>query len=228
MMSGFLALYLDGPMQSWGYMSKFDQRTSLAYPTKSGVTGMICAAMGIPKSDTAGLAEIAKLKMTVYVLAPPGRMKDFHTVGGGFDRDKSLFEKQSIVRNAENKIPPYDKQTRPTNREYLLDAKFAVIISGDSDFLAEIKSALQDPKWGIWLGRKSCVPTVPIYQGCYDTMDNALEAAKSAYHKTYGREGEICRTISEVTSFEDGSDSFMDIPVDFAERKFSIRRVSVE
>lgn len=223
-MNQFLSLYLDGPMQSWGYMSKFDQRTSLAYPTKSGICGMICAAMGIEKSDTKTLAEIANLQMSVYVLAPPRRMKDFHTVGGGFDKNKSLYQKQSIVKKADGATG----NTVVTKREYLLDAKFAVVLEGNATLISEIDAALRNPKWGIWLGRKSCVPTVPICQGCHDSHETALEYAKSAYNKNYGKDCEIRRTITEVADFADGSDSIMDKPVDFSEREFSIRRVAVD
>jgi CRISPR system Cascade subunit CasD len=216
-----LAIYLDGPMQSWGYMSKFDRRTSLAYPTKSGVIGILCAALGIQKSDTTKLAEIAGLKMTAYVLSSLNRITDFHTVGGGFDKK---MHSQNIVKKASGS----SGDTVVTHREYLLDAKFAVILSGKLNLLQQLESALKNPLWGIWLGRKSCVPTVPISHGCHDTTENALESAKSAYFETYNKRCEVRRTVSEVAEFADGSDSFMDIPVNFAERKFSIRRVSIE
>ena len=223
-MNNFLSLYLDGPMQSWGYMSKFDQRTSLAYPTKSGICGMICAAKGIDRSDKLKLAEIASLQMTVYVLSPPGRMKDFHTVGGGFDKGKSLYEKQSIVKKADGATG----NTVVTRREYLLDAKFAVVLYGKTNLLSEIETALRNPKWGIWLGRKSCIPAVPVFQGCFDTPEAALESAKCAFKKTYEKDCEIRRTITEVANFADGSDSIMDTPQDFAKREFTLRRVCVE
>ena len=223
-MNRFLSLYLDSPMQSWGYMSKFDQRTSLAYPTKSGICGIICAAMGIAKTETDKLANIANLKMTVYVLNHPGRMKDFHTVGGGFDKNQSSYEKQSIVTNAKGKTG----NTVVTRREYLLDAKFAVILEGQANLLLEVELSMKNPKWGVWLGRKSCVPTVPIAQECHDSIENALEAAKSAYNKTYGKYCEVHKIISEVANFADGSDCLMDTPLDFAKREFTVRRVAVE
>ena len=47
----YLALYFDAPLQSWGYASKFDRRTTLAHPTRSGVIGLLCAAAGIGIAD---------------------------------------------------------------------------------------------------------------------------------------------------------------------------------
>jgi len=204
-------------------MSKFDRRTSFNCPTKSGVIGMLCAAMGIPKSDTESLAELAKLDMSVYSLSPMERLTDFHTVGGGFTKD---LNPQNIVRTAKGTIG----NTVVTRREYLLDAKFAVILGGNGDLLVKIESALKNPKWGVWLGRKSCIPTVPIFQGCHDLMGEAVESAKAAFDKTYGRSCEIRRAITEVAEFADGSDSLMDVPLDFSEgkRSFSARRIRVE
>jgi len=225
-MTKLLALYLDGPMQSWGYMSKFDRRTSLGFPTKSGIAGMICAAMGVGKGDIGQLANISKLDMKVYVLSSTRseirRITDYHTVGGGFDEKRSSYEKQSIVRKASGGVGG----TVQTYREYLLDAKFGVILMGDAELIGTIDNALRNPRWGIWLGRKSCVPTAPVSQGVYELQEDAMSAIKTAFEKTHGEKCEIRKTVADATSFSEGSDSYMDIPIDFGKREFSIRRVS--
>ena len=70
-----LVLYFDSPMQAWGYQSRFNRRTSLSYPTKSGVIGLLCAAIGVPKLDTERLAELSLLRCEVISLSPaiPGQ-----------------------------------------------------------------------------------------------------------------------------------------------------------
>ena len=45
-----LLLRLAGPMQSWGLESRFDQRDTGREPSKSGVLGLICAALGKPRT----------------------------------------------------------------------------------------------------------------------------------------------------------------------------------
>ena len=65
--TAFLALLLDGPLQSWGFASRFQRRTTGLHPTKSGVVGLICAAMGLAKGspeEQATLPALAALKMT--------------------------------------------------------------------------------------------------------------------------------------------------------------------
>ncbi len=39
-------LRLEGPLQAWGDTSKFVIRRSMEAPTKSGVLGLICCAVG--------------------------------------------------------------------------------------------------------------------------------------------------------------------------------------
>ncbi|MBT8339578.1 MAG: type I-E CRISPR-associated protein Cas5/CasD, partial [Desulfatitalea sp.] len=81
-----LALYLDAPLQSWGYQSRFDRRTTYSRPTRSGIIGMIAAAMGIARGDTVRLARFGALVMTTLTLGtqsdhriPGTRLMDFHT-----------------------------------------------------------------------------------------------------------------------------------------------------
>jgi CRISPR system Cascade subunit CasD len=89
----YLALLLDGPLQSWGFASRFQRRTTGLHPTKSGVIGVICAAMGLAKGsdeEQSKLSELAKLKMTSIAIPrapqassvrpPVLRLEDYHTV----------------------------------------------------------------------------------------------------------------------------------------------------
>jgi CRISPR system Cascade subunit CasD len=175
-----LALYLDAPLQSWGYQSRFDRRTSLSYPTRSGILGMLCAALGIDRDDTAGLARLEEgLSISVYTFGTPSMAVDFHTVGGGYD---AKTEAQNIVPKADGK----KGETVVTYREYLQDARFGVLIEGDERLLAELLAALRDPVWGIWLGRKSCIPASPIAQGLFASGDEALAHLRTLPQENHG------------------------------------------
>ncbi len=209
----YLALFLDAPLQSWGYQSKFDRRTSLSYPTRSGILGMICAAMGIDRADRSGLADLAELSMSTFSFCNHERLVDFHTVGGGWDNKTNPL---NIVRKAGGGAG----STIVTRREYLQDAKFGVIIAGATEQLAEIAIALKNPKWGVWLGRKSCVPASPLCQGIFSSETEALAHLR----QRAGADKEV-RTVTEVAEFADGTDTLMDVPLDFANREFTPRRI---
>src|SRR5437899_3181543 len=116
--TAYLALLLDGPLQSWGFSSRFQRRTTGLHPTKSGVIGIICAAMGLAKGsaeerDT--LPGLAKLRMTSIALPRhlPGangplsvrRLEDYHTVLNT-RRASGVMNKDAVV----------------TRRQYLLEA----------------------------------------------------------------------------------------------------------
>src|SRR3712207_4742143 len=86
-----LLLRLAGPMQSWGTDSRFIFRETRLEPSKSGVVGLLCAALGKPKNDPnrpededlkecPSLNRLAGLRMGVRVDRPGILLKDYHTV----------------------------------------------------------------------------------------------------------------------------------------------------
>ena len=72
-----LLLRLVGPMQSWGFRSRFDHRDTALEPTRSGVIGLLCAALGWPRD--ADLSRFSDLQMGVRVDAPGRVMTDYQT-----------------------------------------------------------------------------------------------------------------------------------------------------
>lgn len=143
-----LVLRLEGPLQSWGERSKWDNRDSALMPTKSGIIGIIACAMGIPRGDER-IVELHN-KLTVAVRADmPGRLgTDYHTVSS------------STLMTADGK---QQDRTIVSFRQYLQDASFTVFLaSQDNDLLDGIAHSLRRPVWTAFLGRKSCVPTYPL------------------------------------------------------------------
>ena len=62
-----LLLRLAGPMQSWGTDSKFDVRRTGREPSKSGVIGLVAAALGIARQDRQALQTLNDLRFGVRV-----------------------------------------------------------------------------------------------------------------------------------------------------------------
>jgi CRISPR system Cascade subunit CasD len=173
-----LSFYIDGPLQSWGASSKFQYRETNGFPTKSAIVGLLAAAMGIDKhaADEGELLQpIVTLRCTVVRLekevAPVTRLQDFHTVGGGYDKKASLYQKLSMPVKASG--APFG--TVITRRSYLTDATFAVLLDGDAAVLEDAKAALLDPVWGVWFGRKACLPATPLSPQISDTLQGALD-----------------------------------------------------
>ena len=159
-----LAIHLDAPMQSWGTSSRFQYRETDAYPGKSAIIGLIAAAMGIDKhapDEATHIARLATLRLTAIRIPKNNnvqRLTDFHTIGGGYDKKGPPHEKLSIPKKASG--APFG--TVITRRSYLTDAAFAAILEGEQTLLETIQSALLDPVWGVWFGRKTCIPAAPL------------------------------------------------------------------
>lgn len=141
-----LLIRSSGPMQSWGTTSRFDERDSQLEPSKSGVLGLICAALGRDRAEP--VDDLAALKMGVRVDREGVLMRDYQTATG--------------VVNAAGKVDLGRTVISP--RYYLADAVFLVGLEGvDLALLQRIAAALQAPVWLLALGRKGFPPGEPVY-----------------------------------------------------------------
>ena len=159
-----LVLRLDGPLQSWGENAKWDFRDSSTMPTKSGIVGLLGCAMGEERGSQV-LVELAQ-SITVAVRAdrPGAKFVDFQTVQG--DPLMAATGKPKTTGN-----------TILSPHAYLQDASFTVFIDTTPEWQQRIISALENPRWCMYLGRKSCVPSRPIQAKAEEYAD-LLQAIK--------------------------------------------------
>lgn len=170
MSANTLFLRLEGPMQAWGgHESKFVIRRTSEAPTKSGVIGLLCAALGVSRSQAAAdwLPRLSDLRMGVRIDVPGVRWWDYHTVGAGM---------QMRIAEGEGKTKPGAMLTR---REYLCDASFLVALQGEPGLVADLHAAIQAPCWTLYLGRKCCPPSRPLLECPPATFPDLVEALGS-------------------------------------------------
>ncbi|MBS2963948.1 type I-E CRISPR-associated protein Cas5/CasD [Actinocrinis puniceicyclus] len=168
-----LLLHLSGPLQSYGERSRFTERDTARFPTRSAVIGLIAAALG--RERTEPLDDLRPLRIAVRVDRPGTLLRDFHTVGGG------QTNKLTVV-TAEGKRRPGDTGTLVSHRYYVQDAAFTVAVTceaaeidTDTDvqrLLDRCHRALLEPRWPPYLGRRSCPPAGPTL----------LAASPNAWH----------------------------------------------
>lgn len=215
-----LALMLEGPLQSWGFEDRFNRRKTGLLPTKSGLLGLCCAALGADHGSAKEKEWLGRLNdLRCLAIAVPRRvrrwgenslltvrrMEDYHTV--------------KETRSADGKV----KDTAVlTHRTYLNDAAFAVVLSGSDETIRALEKALADPVWGVWLGRKACIPSSPILRGIFDSEEAALRLLIE------GRSLQEFTRQREATNFGEGTDTLMDSPITFGKvRQFAPRRVKL-
>ena len=148
-----LLLRLAGPLQSWGVKSRFTVRATELAPTKSGIIGMLAAAVGRRRTDP--IEDLLSLRFGVRKDQPGRVIRDFHTA-------RTLDGKTSMPLS---------------ERYYLADAVFLAGIEGDTALLEGLDEALRHPFFPLYLGRRSCPPTHPVSLGLRETgLLDALRA----------------------------------------------------
>jgi CRISPR system Cascade subunit CasD len=221
-------------MQSWGTQSRFSIRDTGLEPSKSGIMGLLGAALGKPRVELTGdgfptLEQLAALKMGVRVDRPGTMRMDYHTAGG----IHRVGEDYGIARADASGVG-----TVTSRRYYLADADFLVGLEGDAGLLGVLDDALKGPRWQIFLGRKSFLPSLPV---CLPERppwgpglrDANLEEVLSAYpwlgafpRRKRDQKPSNLRLIFD--SDDPTGEVRSDVPLTFAERRFTIRYVQTK
>ena len=160
-MNGVLLIPCVGPMQSWGTRSRFQERDTEREPSKSGIIGMLCAALG--RDRRSSVDDLASLRMGVRADREGIVQKDFQTA-------------QNVAVASGG--PP---ENLLSNRHYLADGAFLTGLEGDFDLIQKCHVALASPKWLLYLGRKSYVPSLPLFLQDGLVKDVELRAALLGY-----------------------------------------------
>ena len=200
-----LLLRFVAPLQSWGVQSQFTVRDSGLEPSKSGVLGLLAAALGRPRTEP--VDDLAAVRMGVRVDREGKIMRDFHIA-------QDVYQASGGTKGSE-----------VTVRYYLADAAFVVGLEGDFSFLELLDNAVHHPVWQLYLGRKAFAPTEPVWLCGGLKQNETLEEALVRY-PYIGRQleprPERLRVVIEDPS---GSEVRPDVPISFEKRRFSSRRV---
>jgi CRISPR system Cascade subunit CasD len=204
-----LLLRLQGAMQSWGTTSRFDERDTQLEPSKSGVLGLVCAALGRDRHKP--VDDLAALRMGVRVDHEGVPMRDYQTATGVLIATGKSDMRRTVV----------------SPRYYLSDAAFLVGLEGaDEALLARIHAALRAPHWPLALGRKSFAPGMPVWLPD-GLLPLPLEAALAQYPRlASARQGDLQTTLRCLLEDDQEGAIRLDQPVaPFAERRFGPRFV---
>lgn len=192
-----LLLRLAAPLQAWGADSKFETRKTAREPTKSGVIGLLAAALGLRRDETEPLTRLAQLRFGVRVEREGQLLVDFHTANREEDRKKGKA--------------PY-----VTYRHYLEDAVFLVgLESEDTALLQELAEALTHPVFPLYLGRRACPPTLPL---CLGLREQSLVEALQAEPALCPGGPKPIRIVADAAPQEPGAVPQRDVPLSYDPR----------
>ncbi|SFP52321.1 CRISPR system Cascade subunit CasD [Amycolatopsis arida] len=161
-----LVLRLAAPLQSWGTSSRFSRRGTDREPSKSGIVGLLAAAMGRKRTDS--IEDLAALRVGVRVDQPGRVERDFQTAR------------------------PLDGPPLPLSyRFYLADAVFLAAVEGDDGVVEELRDAIRRPVFPLYLGRRSCPPAGPLWVelrsgGVRDALESVPWQASKRVREEHG------------------------------------------
>jgi len=187
-----LLLRLAAPLQAWGVDSKFEIRKTCREASKSGVIGLLSAALGRRRDDAPD--DLNALRFGLRVDQEGKLLQDFH-----------------MARKD-------DKTSYVTKRHYLADAVFLVgMESDDENYLQTLEEALKNPVFPLFLGRRSCPPTQPLCLGIRRAalLDALREEPWQAAQWRQKRLDSRLRLLADCADGEFSSARQQDVPVSF-------------
>lgn len=214
-----LLLRLAAPLQSWGSDSKFETRKTNREPTKSGVIGLLAAALGLARDEDQALQCLNGLHFAVRVDQEGQLLRDFHTANNPTPEQVQEARKRGKAPNA-----PY-----VTRRYYLSDAIFLVgLESEDEPLLRQLQQALTHPVFPLFLGRRSCPPTLPLCLGIRPAcLLDALKSEPSQAPAWSHLQPAEMRIVADAAPSQPGAVPRQDLPLSFSpiHRQFGFRPV---
>jgi len=179
----YLLFRLYGPMASWGEIAVGETRHTASYPGKSAIIGLLSAALGIKRNDAVNQLQMQQgYAVAVEVYSQGILLRDYHTA----QVPDSVGNFTYRTRRDELVLGKARLGTILSSREYRLDA-FALAavraLSGAPYNLQTIKAHLEEPRFHIYLGRKSCPLAAPMNPQIIEDKNNYYEAFKAYEHK---------------------------------------------
>lgn len=157
----YLLFDLYGPMASWGDTAIGEERPSFNKPTRSALIGLLSAALGYSRDEN---EKIDNLRLSVLFgikqYSSGELLRDFHTA-----QMPSRIKHTHPTRKKELEEDPLKLNTVLSRREYRTDSFCSIAVElTKSSFLnlETLKAALEEPKFVLFLGRKSCPIGLPL------------------------------------------------------------------
>jgi CRISPR system Cascade subunit CasD len=183
-----LLLRLTAPLMSFGAVKVDQQNKTDSFPYRAMLTGLCANALGyLHAEDAAHEALQRRLRYAARQDCPGSRLVDFQTVD--FGPRGSLGSNLGWTthgRLEERKGGDASEGTHIRYRHYLVDALLTVAVTlapaTAGPTVRELAAALQAPARPLFLGRKCCLPSEPIFRRMVEatTLRQALEAEPRA------------------------------------------------
>ena len=158
----FLIITLAAPFASFGELAGHERRGGRERPAKSAITGLLGAALGIRRDDGDGQHALRRgYDVAVRVDNPGTALQDFHTA---MYVPTARAKRPQTRAQALRALRPRDNP-EITRRDYRVDVAYRAAIdalAGARWSLIELAANLEQPRFALYLGRKSCPLSLPL------------------------------------------------------------------
>ena len=182
-MADFIACQLEGAMAAWGDIAVGEERPSRQIPTRSALTGLLGAALGIPRVEEQAMQSLqAGVAWAVVVGRGGNFLRDYHTVQtAGRDRKWQPSSRYDELQAGD----PKNLHTLVTKREYYTGVEYWVLLQllpACPYSVDQLLSALQEPQSVLYLGRRSCPLSAPLQPQLIaaESLEEALRQATAS------------------------------------------------
>lgn len=164
-MTSFLLFRLYGAMAAYGDIAVGERRPAFPQPTRSSVLGLLCAALGIRRDQSAELDAVHNgYRVATRLDTVDGFVSDFHTIQTA--PENKLKNRVVKTRADELSIAHSDLKTILSRRDYHCDTQSVVAVWADDKpphSLDQLAHALRKPVYTLYLGRRACPPALPLH-----------------------------------------------------------------
>lgn len=184
----FIAIHLSAPLIAFGGAMVDNRGVIRPFPALSMVTGLLANALGYRHADGAALQRLQdRLQLGVRCDYAGDSLCDFQTVQ--LDQDFLNADKVGwTTRGAIEARGGGEKKTHLRYRDYWADASYTAVVrlnpAEEEPCLEAIADALQRPARPLFIGRKNCLPTQPLFGGIIEaeSLEKALHHAPLCWH----------------------------------------------
>ena len=178
-MRDYLLFRLYGPLAAWGDIAVGEYRPSFAHPSKSAIIGLLASALGIRRDEEERQKSLAEsCKFAVRVDSMGVLLRDYHTTETPRGTGYATRRFEILAVKNQKKSGSKFEGTILSKRDYRCDAAYtvAITVADESQYtVQQLAAALAKPVFTLYLGRKSCPPSLPL-QPQVVTAENLRDA----------------------------------------------------
>lgn len=221
MMTKHLVFALTACLASMGDVSGHERRGTLTWPGRSSIIGLLGAALGRRREDS--FADLDELSVAVAVFDRGQPLRDYQTietiptaaVRRPNSRPQALAEGRA-KRGTTTTITLHDYRTTPL---------YGAVVWGGELEMEILAEALREPRFTLYLGRKSCPLAAPT--GPRTVMASGPREALESIRLPPWFKGAVAKTLIVDADPEDlYTETRHDVPLDRRRWHFGERRVA--